>query len=249
MPGAAKGVTGNLNIIERHLQESAREYVYRLLKVNIINMTLPPGQGISEQEIAERLRLSRTPVREAFIKLAQEKLLDIYPQKGTYISLIDTSQVEESKFVRETLEKEVIQQACVAFPGEELFQLQSSLALQELCLSEKNYHKFFELDETLHATIFKGCRKARTWSMLQQMNAHYNRVRMLNLAVGYDWDQLLHQHKELVRAIREKDKTLARRTIDTHLNKVVLDLEYLRGKYPHYFLPLAPAAANGTETK
>lgn len=230
------------------MQESAREYVYRLLKANIVNLTLQPGQGISEQEIAERLQLSRTPVREAFIKLAQEKLLDIYPQKGTYVSLIDTNQVEESKFARETLEKEVIQQACVAFPGDELFQLQSSLALQELCISEKNYQKFFELDEAMHGTIFKGCRKARTWSMLQQMNAHYNRVRMLNLVVGYDWDQLLHQHRELVRAIRENDKALARRTIDMHLNKVVMDLEYLRGEYGHYFLPLA-SQANGIAAK
>ncbi len=242
---AAKGVYGNLIIIERHLQESAREYVYRLLKTNIINLTLPPGQGISEQEIAEQLQVSRTPVREAFIKMAQEQLLDIYPQKGTYVSLIDTDQVEESKFARETLEKEVILQACAAFPGDDLFQLQSSLALQELCISEKNYKKFFELDEAMHGTIFKGCKKARTWTMLQQMNAHYNRVRMLNLSVGYDWDQLLYQHRELVRAIREKDKALAKRMIDLHLNKVVLDLEYLRGEYAHFFLPRPTRAPNG----
>jgi DNA-binding GntR family transcriptional regulator len=69
------------------------------------------------------------------------------------------------------------------------------------------------------------------------MNAHYNRVRMLNLAVGFDWEELISQHKELVRAIREKDKALAKRTIDRHLNKVVVDLEYLRGEYSHYFLP------------
>lgn len=240
----AKGEYGKLIAIERFQQESAREYVYRLLKANIINLTLQPGQSISEQEIAERLHVSRTPVREAFIKLSQEKLLDIYPQKGTYVSLIDTDQVEESKFVRETLEKEVIQQACIAFPGEDLFQLQSCVALQELCISEKNYHKFFELDENMHATIFKGCKKARTWSMLQHMNAHYNRVRMLNLAVGFDWEQLIHQHKELVRAIRQKDRALAKKTIDLHLNKVVVDLEYLRGEYGHYFLPRKTNAAD-----
>jgi DNA-binding GntR family transcriptional regulator len=212
--------------------------VYRLLKTNIINLTLPPGQSISEQEIADRLQVSRTPVREAFIKLSQENLLDIVPQKGTYVSLIDTDQVEESKFARETLERAVVQQACLAFPKEELFQLQSYVALQELCIKENNYLKFFELDEQMHGSIFKGCKKARIWSMMQQMNAHYNRVRILNLSVGYDWEQLLHQHKELVRAIREKDQTLARETIDLHLNKVVVDLEYLRKEYGNYFVPL-----------
>ncbi len=224
-------------IFERFHQESAREYVYRLLKTNIINLTLPPGQSISEQEIADRLKVSRTPVREAFIKLSQENLLDIVPQKGTYVSLIDTDQVEESKFAREILEREVVQQACLAFPKEELFQLQSYVALQELCIEEKNYFKFFELDEQMHGSIFKGCQKARIWSMLQQMNAHYNRVRILNLLVGYDWEQLLHQHKELVRAIREKNQTLARETINLHLNKVVVDLAYLRKEFGHYFVP------------
>jgi GntR family transcriptional regulator, rspAB operon transcriptional repressor len=238
-----------LLIIERLNQESAREYVYRLLKLNIINLDLPPGQSISEQDIADQLNVSRTPVREAFIKLSQENLLDILPQKGTYVSLIDTDQVEESKFARETLEREVVQQACIAFPSEELFQLQSYVALQELCINEKNYHKFFELDECMHGTIFKGCKKMRTWSMLRQMNAHYNRVRMLNLAVGFEWEQLIHQHKELVRAIREKNGALAKQTIDMHLNKVVVDLECLRKEYGHYFLPVKQSSTNGRIVK
>lgn len=224
-------------IIEQNPHESIREYVYRFLKLNIIDLNLPPGQSISEQDVATQLRVSRTPVREAFIKLSQENLLDIIPQKGTYVSLIDTAQVEESKFARETLEKEVIQQACADFPSEELFQLQSCLALQELCISEKNYHRFFELDENMHSIIFKGCKKARIWNMLQLMNAHYNRVRIMNLkGKEFEWDQLLEQHRELVKAIREKDAALGKRTIDLHLNKVVVDLEHLRKEQGHYFL-------------
>lgn len=226
-------------IIEQNPQESIREYVYRFLKLNIINLNLPPGQSISEQDVATQLKVSRTPVREAFIKLSQENLLDIIPQKGTYVSLIDTDQVEESKFVRETLEKEIIQQACTSFPVEELFQLQSSLALQELCINEKNYHRFFELDESMHGIIFKGCKKSRTWSMLQLMNAHYNRVRILNLKDrAFEWDQLIVQHRELVRAISEQDVALGRKVIDLHLNKVVVDLEHLRAEHSDYFLQI-----------
>lgn len=224
-------------IIEQNPQESIREYVYRFLKLNIINLNLLPGQSISEQDVATQLAVSRTPVREAFIKLAQENLLDIIPQKGTYVSLINTEQVEESKFVRETLEKEVIKQACTGFPADELFQLQSSLALQELCLNEKNYLRFFELDENMHGIIFKGCKKSRTWSMLQMMNAHYNRVRILNLRDrAFEWDQLIVQHRELVRAISGQDIELGKKIIDLHLNKVVVDLEHLRSEHSDYFL-------------
>lgn len=228
-----------MTLLDRRPQESAREYAYRSLKADIVNLTLPPGESISEQEIAVRLNVSRTPVREAFIKLAQDNLLDILPQKGTYVSLIDVRQVAESKFARETLEREVVQLACKAFPFEGLFELQSNIMLQELCIAEQNYHKFFLLDEDMHGTIFKCSNKGRIWSMLQQLNTHYNRVRMLNLSVGYDWEQLVSQHKTLMAALRDHDTVLAVSTIDTHLNKVVVDLEYLRKEYEQYFLPVA----------
>ena len=226
-------------IVEQNPQESIREYVYRFLKVNIVNLELPPGQNISEQEVASQLKVSRTPVREAFIKLAQENLLDIVPQKGTYVSLIDTDQVEESTFVRQTLEYEVIQQACSSFPVDELFQLQSCLELQKLCIREKNYYRFFELDENMHGIIFRGCKKGRTWEMLQLMNAHYNRVRILSLKTKeFKWDQLLEHHQELIRAIQEHDIKLGKKIIELHLHKVLIDLEYLRKAHGDYFLQL-----------
>ncbi|HWR38806.1 MAG TPA: GntR family transcriptional regulator, partial [Patescibacteria group bacterium] len=214
-------------------------YVYRFLKLNIINLDLQPGQGISEQDVANQLQVSRTPVREAFIKLSQENLLDIVPQKGTYVSLIDTDQVEESKFAREILEREIVRQACITFPAEALFQLQSALALQELCIREKDYHRFFQQDEAMHGMIFKGCKKSRIWNMLQSMNAHYNRVRILNLKDrAFEWEQLILQHKDLVRAISESDAELGKRTIDLHLNKVVVDLEHLRREHNAWFLQI-----------
>lgn len=224
-----------VSIIERGSQESTREYVYRFLKFNIMELKLIPGSALSEKDIAQLLGVSRTPVREAFIQLSQEYLLDILPQKGTYVSLIDIENVEESKFLRETIEKAVIAMACVEFPSDKLFELQSNIVLQELCIKEKNYLKFYELDEELHRTIFVGCKKARIWSMIQQMNTHYNRVRILNIGGGYDVPPVLKQHKELVLAIKEKDVELGIRTIDLHLNKVKFDIQDLCRDYAQYF--------------
>lgn len=217
-------------------QGTTREYIFGILKSEIVSLEYKPGQNISEYEIAEKLHVSRTPVREAFIKLAQESLLEIFPQKGSYITLIDPEQVDESKFVRHTLERKIIQQACNSFPSDELFQLRSFLALQELCIEQKNYLKFFELDEAFHGTLFKGCKKERTWHLLQQMNNHYNRVRMLNLTVGYDWGELLRQHQELLVAIQSGDEKLGLKLIDIHLNKVVIDLDHLMKDFKHYFV-------------
>ncbi len=221
--------------VERLPQESTREYVYRLLKVNIMNLSFEPGSALSEQAIASFLQVSRTPVREAFIQLSHECLLDILPQKGTFVSLIDVENAEESKFLRETLEKAVVQIACKDFPGEKMFELQSILTVQELCIRENNFDKFYELDETLHRTIFEGCKKARTWSMIQQMYTHYNRIRRLDVSRGHTLDILLEQHKDIVKAIRERDIVLGKSTIEKHLNKVRVDVLELAGEYPHYF--------------
>jgi DNA-binding GntR family transcriptional regulator len=224
-----------VSIIERNPRESTREYVYRFLKFNIMELKLIPGSALSEKDIAQLLNVSRTPVREAFIQLSQEYLLDILPQKGTYVSLIDIENVEESKFLRETVEKAVMAMACVDFPSDKLFELQSNIALQELCFKEKNYLRFYELDEEMHKIIFVGCKKARIWSMIQQMNTHYNRVRILNIAGGYDVLPVLKQHKEILLAIKEKDGELGMKTIDLHLNKVKFDIEDLRRDYKEYF--------------
>lgn len=229
-------------MLERLPQESIREYVYRFLKINIMTLKLPPGTALSEKDISVLLDTSRTPVREAFIQLSREYLLDILPQKGSYVSLIDLDSVEESKFLRETIEKAVISLACTSFPGDKLFELQSCIALQELCLQENNYVKFYELDEQLHRIIFTGCRKARIWSLIQQMHTHYNRVRMLNLAEGHDFEQIFKQHRDLVRAIREKDVALGAKTINLHLNKVRIDINDLVRDHSDYFKQTLPLA-------
>ncbi|MDR3589544.1 MAG: GntR family transcriptional regulator [Negativicutes bacterium] len=221
--------------IERLRQESSREYIFRLLKTNILNLKLPPGSSISENEISDMLNVSRTPVREAFIKLAEATLLTIQPQRGTYISLIDPDQVEEAEFHRECLEKEVIKLACVSFPIEDIYRLWANIEMQRLCIQEKNYLKLFELDEQMHGMIFGGCRKARIWSAIQQMNTHYNRVRMLNSTVTYDWPSLIEQHQQIVQAIQSKDVELGSSAVQVHLNKLIIGLSDLQRDFSHYF--------------
>ena len=101
-----------LTIVEKWKGESSREYVTRLLKFNIINLYLHPGEAISENEIAAQLNLSRTPVREAFIRLAQDRLINVFPQKGTSISKIGESSGDEGRFIRRVVEKELVKELC-----------------------------------------------------------------------------------------------------------------------------------------
>jgi len=212
-----------------------RDYVYDTLKREIMELKLEPGRFISEKDVIEMLQVSRTPIREALVKLSQEELIETIPQKGSFISLIDLELVEESRFVRETLEKAIVRQACRMLSSEQVLQLQNLISLQELCVEEKNFERLFELDEEFHKTIVVGCGKTRTWGMLQQLNTHYNRIRFLRLAVNYDWEIILSEHRAITRAIKEKDPDAAEQAMSEHLSRVIFEKEELLQKYPSFF--------------
>jgi DNA-binding GntR family transcriptional regulator len=213
-----------------------RDHVYARLKKDIMELKLEPGRLISEKEAIEMLQVSRSPIREAFVRLAQEGLIETVPQKGSFISLIDLRHVEESRFVRETLEAAVVREACERLGPEQLLHLQNLLGLQELAASEGNFTRLFGLDEAFHHSIVTGSGKSRTWSLMQQFSTHYHRIRLLRLASNTDWQTIISQHHDIVRAIREKDPDTAETVMRRHLNRVVVEKEELMQKYPGYFI-------------
>ncbi|MCS7461509.1 GntR family transcriptional regulator [Paenibacillus doosanensis] len=212
-----------------------RDFVYETLKKNIMELRLEPGRFISEKELVEMLQVSRTPIREALVKLTQEELIATTPQKGSIISLIDLQHAEESRFARKTLESAVVREACELLGKEQVLHLQNLVSLQELCESEQNYGRLFELDEEFHKSIMIGCGRARTWGLIQQMATHDNRIRFLRLASDSDWQIILAQHRGIVRAIKEKDPDQAEKMLRDHLELVVIEKENLKQKYAKFF--------------
>ncbi|MGG0718025.1 GntR family transcriptional regulator [Robertmurraya massiliosenegalensis] len=214
---------------------STRDYVYQQLKENIVNLKLEPGLSISEKEIAEWLSVSRTPVREAFVRLNQEQLLEVYPQRGTFVSLIDRNHVDDARFIREHLEVATVREACKSFPEDKIALLEKNIETQHRCVEEKDYEQLFELDEEFHGTIAIGSQKSRVWVVIQEMNSHLNRVRLLSLASKFNWETLLLQHSEILKAIKEKDSETAAKVMAKHLQLVSVDQDELKKAYPSYF--------------
>jgi DNA-binding GntR family transcriptional regulator len=212
-----------------------RDFVHDTLRKDIMELKLEPGRYISEKEITEMLRVSRSSIREAFVKLSQEDLIETIPQKGSFISLIDIRHVEESRFVRETLEAAIVREACDKLKAEHILLLNNNISIQELCVRENNLKRIFELDEEFHRLIFVGCGKRRTWELVQQSSTHYNRIRFLRLADNYDWQDIISQHKDIVKAISHKDPDKAEKVMREHLNRVQIEKEVLTAKYPTYF--------------
>lgn len=221
--------------LEREKREYAREYVVRVLRHNIINLNLKPGQLVSENEIAEVLGISRTPVREAFIELSKESLVEIYPQKGTCISPIDMDVVEETRFLRCAVEKAVAKLCCDVFTESDIAYLEENVRLQEECIAaSKDYKHLLSLDNSFHEYLFKACNKKMIYGLIKSAMAHFDRVRILNL-LEMDMEVTVKEHKQILEAIKNKEKEMAEKFMEQHLTRVIFDMSYLKEKHPEYF--------------
>jgi DNA-binding GntR family transcriptional regulator len=214
---------------------SARDEVYWKLREQILMLELQPGTPLSENESATRFQVSRTPVRESFMRLAQEGLVQVLPQRGTFVSLIDTALVEEARFMREQLERAVIRLACEQFPEEAMAELELNLLQQQHTIEKQDYNAMFELDEAFHRTLFAGCGKSNMWLAMQQLNVHLNRSRMLKLVDDYNWEYLHDQHCRMAEAVKTKDAALAEQLMQEHLSLNITDQALLKEKYPDYY--------------
>lgn len=219
---------------EQLARESGRDYALRIIKENIIRLELEPGSSISDREIAARLSLSRTPVREALLELAKSKVVDIYPQKGSVVSLIDYELVEEAYFVRNVLECAVVELACEKAGDMALEELESNMRLQRFYLQERATDKMLELDDEFHRLLFKAAGKVQAYEMTKGMMVHFDRVR--NMALGTIKDRsLVEDHQKILEAVRHKNPSEARKLMEKHLNRYKVDEEEVRRRYPGYF--------------
>lgn len=221
-------------VLSRDEKETAREYAFRVIEYNIISNYLPPGSMVSENELAKEMGISRTPVREALIELNKIKLVEIFPQRGSYISLIDTVLVEEARYVRLLLEQSMVELTCEMANKEDILALEENVRLQEFYLAEEKRDKLLELDNGFHKLLYKISNKTFTYELISKMMAHFDRVRSLSLSVIKD-SKNIADHRNLLDAIKEKDIPLAREIITKHLSRYKLDEEQLKKEYPDYF--------------
>ncbi len=218
------------------IKGSPREHVYETLRYNIMHLDLKPGTKMSEKDMADTFKVSRTPVREAFVRLAQEELLDIYPQRGTFVSKINLDHLEEARFVREHLEKAVFAQAGAGLPAAALQELRTNLAAQEICREAADYQKMLNLDNDFHRIIYHACGKQRTWELIQNLGVHFYRLRILRLAHDVQWDAILAQHHSIYEALQVGDGEKAVHVAEHHLRLVTVEKAQLLAEYPDYFI-------------
>lgn len=219
---------------EKLQKETNRDYALRVIRENIVNMELKPGSMISEQDIANELNLSRTPVHEAMQELSTTKIIEILPQRGSHVSLIDMALVDEAVFVRATIESAITELACKQATDEDIQALEENVNLQEFYYSKNNKDKIMELDNAFHEMMYKITNKMQCHYMVKLMNIHYDRIRELNLR-SFNSETIIKEHKYIVECFKAKDSDAAKASLLKHLERHYNWEDEIRKKYPDYF--------------
>ncbi|MCR4264627.1 GntR family transcriptional regulator [Nitratireductor sp. ZSWI3] len=208
--------------------------LYRILRERVIRNDLPPGSRISESEIAAGFAVSRQPVREAFIKLAEEGLLEVRPQRGTFVRKISTAAVMDARFVREAVEADVVKLLAETPDPALARELTGQLVEQRKAVADKDVHRFLECDERFHRTLAEAAGKARAWHVVEGLKSQMDRVRYMT-AAHFPMHKLIEQHTAIAQTIAAGDKAGAETAMRGHLREILNDLPAIVGDRPEYF--------------
>ena len=215
------------------LAMAAAPQVYRILRQRIIQGDLEPGTRISESEIAMAYDVSRQPAREAFIKLADEGLLEVRPQRGTYVRKIVISAVMDARFVREAIEADIVKLLAAKPDSTLITELKDQLKEQRKA-AEHDSVRFIELDEVFHRTLAQAAGKVHAWSVVETNKAQMDRVRHL-ATQKFPMKVLTDHHEAIVRAIDQGDVIAAEAGMRVHLQAILKDLPEVARAWPDFF--------------
>lgn len=216
-------------------RKSIQALVYEELKRNIMSMRLKPGQAMSTQEMATKLNVSRTPVREAFLHLQSEGLVEMIPQRETIVSRIDLKRVDQEKFIRECLELGVINKFLEQKKQEDIRTMSKLIEVQKQCDKARDFVGFLDADDRFHKVLFDATGQQMAWAAIAGRNGHYNRLRILFVQKETVMESSIQQHADIVTLLEIGDKERIRKALTSHIQRLDVDKTGLATDYPDYF--------------
>ncbi len=216
--------------------------IYNDLHDRIVTLEYLPGRMIFENEIAAEFGVSRTPVRQAFFRLAMADLLEVLPQRGARVSFLSREKVRESQEVREALEAISVAKAAqkwdASSPESQDFdaEIDRIIAEQTQVVDAGNYHAFTPLDEDYHRAIMRFAGNMTLHDVVSDIRAHLNRIRYIELQESPQDAGAIVYHKQILDAVRANDPDLARQRMIAHLKELEVFREEIFSKRDDLFV-------------
>jgi len=213
----------------------AGDQIYDALRQAIVSLSLPPGASISENRICRRIGVSRTPVRAAIIRLVEDGLIEVFPQKGSFVAPIKLGAVRDNHFIRKSLELAVLARAAAVWSPQIGAKSRQIVARQATALADDDTETFHRLDEEFHAAFCAAAGLQGVWSTIQIAKARVDRVHRLAATQGR-LPQVIVEHSDILDALDVGAADRAAERLDYHLERAPTLMQSLIGVYDRYFV-------------
>jgi len=214
---------------------TAASRIYSDLRAELVSLQRRPGDAISEAQIALSYGVSRTPVREAILKLSDEGLLEIYPQSGIFVSRIPVAALPEAIIIRKALEETTARLAAERATSSQILALRSILERQREASAAGDSDTFHQADELFHATVADVAGHPGIWKFIQQVKVHVDRYRRLTLPQHGRIPKVIAEHEAVLTAIEAHDPERARRAMEAHLESLLDNISTTQHINPEFF--------------
>ncbi|WP_315742656.1 MULTISPECIES: GntR family transcriptional regulator [unclassified Bradyrhizobium] len=221
----------------------AAPQVFERLRDLITSLTLPPGTPLSRAELAAEFGLSSTPIRDALMRLAEEGLVDVFPQHATLVSRIDVRSAEQAHFLRQALELEIVRLLALSPDADLVAHLYDLIARQRGFAKNGDLESFMAADNEFHAALYAAADKRELWVLVRSRSGHIDRLRRLHLPSSGKAQDILRHHRLIARSIGEGRPDEAQMHLRAHLSGTLSDLARIRDLHPNYLAGSPPAAS------
>ena len=214
----------------------AAPQVFEWLRASTLSLQLAPGTALSRTELAERFELSQTPVRDALLQLAQEGLVDIFPQHATLVSRIDIASATQAHFLRCAIELEVVRTLALA-AAEDTSVLRAKLTAQidlQAALAIADTEEFIASDQAFHRLMYEAAGAPDLFELVRRRSGHLDRLRRLDLPSPGKAERVVRDHRAIVTALAARDPEAAQAAMRTHLSGTLGRIEDIRARHPDY---------------
>jgi DNA-binding GntR family transcriptional regulator len=215
----------------------ARPFVHAAIRDAIVRAELPPGAKLSENELAERFGVSRTPIREALGRLRDDRLVRVVPQLGTFVARISIQAIGDAQFIREALECAAIRPAAEQAGEDDIAALEENIRSQERVRDSDggDLDAFYLLDDAYHRYLCDLSGHMAVWPVSERAKSHLNRLRRLSLGLSDYLPEMVSEHREIATAVGARDADGAEEALRHHLRMVLREIPRIREEHPDYF--------------
>ena len=221
------------------MDKSLNQQTYDRCRKDIMTFALKPGEPVSAAKLAERYNVSRTPAREALVRLQSEGMVDIFPQSKSMISKIDITRARQEWFIRKTLEIAMTDAFFENVTQKDIEEMKKyARVCERIGEQPRNHETSYEYlinDNKFHAVTYYVAGEALAAEIIGSTMAHYSRVRLLVDLDNENKDRTVADHEDLIRLIEAGDKEGYRAALGKHLGRVIGDIELMNKQAPHLF--------------